>query len=59
MKPGTYTVTLFQGELEAGSGSVTVTAGKTSSVTLTTTLSKPTTIWAIGKQGHNYDYLCI
>ncbi|KAF9483429.1 polysaccharide lyase family 4 protein [Pholiota conissans] len=48
MKPGTYGVTLFQGEIAAGSGTVTVSAGKTSSVTLTTTLSKPSVIWSIG-----------
>jgi rhamnogalacturonan endolyase len=48
MKPGTYTVTLYQGELEAGTGSVTVSAGKTTSVTLTSSLSRPTTIWNIG-----------
>jgi len=49
MKPGTYTVTLFQGELEAGSGSVTVTTGGTSSITLSSTLNLPSTIWSIGK----------
>ncbi|KAJ8691452.1 hypothetical protein PTI98_011021 [Pleurotus ostreatus] len=65
MKPGTYTVTLFQGELEAGTGSVSaevisgafrfqtkpqvsVSAGRTSSVTLTSSLSRPSTIWSIG-----------
>ncbi|KAG7088231.1 hypothetical protein E1B28_012248 [Marasmius oreades] len=48
MKPGTYSVTLYQGELEAGSGSVSVSAGRTSTVTLTSTLSRPSTIWNIG-----------
>jgi rhamnogalacturonan endolyase len=48
MKPGTYTVTLYQGELEAGTGSVTVTAGSTSTITLTSNLSRPSTIWSIG-----------
>ncbi|KAF8158297.1 polysaccharide lyase family 4 protein [Crassisporium funariophilum] len=48
MKPGTYAVTLFQGEIEAGGGSVTVSAGKTSSVTLTSSLSRPSVIWSIG-----------
>ncbi|KAF4577083.1 polysaccharide lyase 4 family protein [Pleurotus pulmonarius] len=48
MKPGTYTVTLFQGELEAGTGSVSVSAGRTSSVTLTSSLNRPSTIWSIG-----------
>ncbi|KAF8964176.1 putative rhamnogalacturonate lyase A [Flammula alnicola] len=48
IKPGTYTVTLFQGEIEAGSGSVTVNAGQTSTITLTSTVSKPSVIWSIG-----------
>ncbi|KAG6850066.1 hypothetical protein H0H93_001616 [Arthromyces matolae] len=48
MKPGTYTVTLYQGELEAGTGTVTVSAGGTSSVTLSNSLSVPSTIWSIG-----------
>ncbi|KAL0960933.1 hypothetical protein HGRIS_005938 [Hohenbuehelia grisea] len=48
MKPGTYTVTLYQGELEAGTGSVGVTAGRTSTITLTSNLSRPSTIWSIG-----------
>ncbi|GLB38246.1 putative rhamnogalacturonan lyase B, N-terminal [Lyophyllum shimeji] len=48
MKPGTYTATLYQGELEAGTGSVTVRAGATSSLTLTSTFSRPSTIWSIG-----------
>lgn len=50
MKPGTYTVTLYQGELEAGAGSVTVSAGRTSTVTLSSNLSRPSTIWSIGEQ---------
>ncbi|KAI0320147.1 Rhamnogalacturonase B, N-terminal-domain-containing protein [Amylostereum chailletii] len=48
MKPGTYTATLFQGELEAGTGSVTVSKGGTASLTLTSSLSRPSTIWNIG-----------
>jgi len=48
MKPGTYTVTLYQGELEAGTGSVSVTAGRTSTITLSSSLSAPSTIWSIG-----------
>jgi rhamnogalacturonan endolyase len=51
MKPGTYTVTLYQGEIEAGTGSVTVSAGRTSSVNLSSNLSRPNTIWTIGKSG--------
>jgi hypothetical protein len=49
MKPGTYTATIFQGELEAGTGSVTVKAGATTSLTLTSSLNRPSTIWSIGK----------
>lgn len=48
MKPGTYTATLYQGELEAGTGSVTVSAGGTSSLRLTSTLSRPSSLWSIG-----------
>ncbi|KAJ6584788.1 polysaccharide lyase family 4 protein [Mycena capillaripes] len=48
MKPGTYTVTLLQGELEAGTGSVAVSAGKTSTVSLSASLSVPSVIWRIG-----------
>lgn len=52
MKPGTYTATLYQGELEAGTGSVTVRAGATTSLTLTSNLNRPTTVWSIGKVHH-------
>ncbi|KAJ7935501.1 polysaccharide lyase family 4 protein [Mycena leptocephala] len=48
MKPGTYTVTLYQGELEAGTGSVTVSAGRTTTMSIASTLSVPTVIWRIG-----------
>ncbi|KAJ8519003.1 hypothetical protein ONZ45_g3996 [Pleurotus djamor] len=48
MKPGQYTVTLYQGELEAGGGSVSVSAGQTSSISLSSSLSRPSTIWSIG-----------
>ncbi|PFH53914.1 polysaccharide lyase family 4 protein [Amanita thiersii Skay4041] len=48
MKPGTYTVTLYQGELQAGTGSVSVSAGRTSSITVSSSLSRPSTIWSIG-----------
>ncbi|KAJ7175720.1 polysaccharide lyase family 4 protein [Mycena filopes] len=48
MKPGTYTVTLYQGELEAGTGSVSVSAGKTSTVSVSASLSVPSVIWRIG-----------
>jgi rhamnogalacturonan endolyase len=48
MKPGTYDVTLYQGELEAGSGRVTVSAGQTASISISVNLSRPNTIWSIG-----------
>ncbi|KAF9468615.1 polysaccharide lyase family 4 protein [Collybia nuda] len=48
MKPGTYTATLYQGELEAGTGSVTVRAGATASLSLTSSLNRPSVLWSIG-----------
>lgn len=63
MLPGTYTATLYQGELEAGTGSVTVSAGKTSSLTLTSSLNVPSTIWSIGTvdgtpSGVRFAFIC-
>lgn len=49
MKPGTYDVTLFQGELEAGAGRVTVSVGQTATVNLSVNLSRPNVIWSIGE----------
>ncbi|HEY3760212.1 MAG TPA: rhamnogalacturonan lyase B N-terminal domain-containing protein [Verrucomicrobiae bacterium] len=49
MKPGTYTATLYQGELSIGTGSANVSAG--GNTTLNLTGSSPTTtstIWRIG-----------
>jgi rhamnogalacturonan endolyase len=49
MKPGTYTATLYQGELGIATGSATVTAG--GNATLNLTGNSPTTtatIWRIG-----------
>lgn len=48
MKPGTYTATLYQGELEAGTGEVTVSAGEKASLDLESSLDLPETVWAIG-----------
>ncbi|VDC05294.1 unnamed protein product [Peniophora sp. CBMAI 1063] len=48
MIPGTYTATLFQGELAVATGSVSVSAGGTASLTLRSALAQPSTIWAIG-----------
>ncbi|KAI5896691.1 polysaccharide lyase family 4 protein [Schizophyllum commune H4-8] len=46
--PGTYNATLFQGELEVGTGSVTVAAGKSADLKLESTLDAPGTVWSIG-----------
>ncbi|TCD69019.1 hypothetical protein EIP91_009082 [Steccherinum ochraceum] len=48
MKPGTYTATLFEGELEAGTATVNVNAGGSASVSLRSNVSRPSTIWSIG-----------
>ncbi|EUC55236.1 rhamnogalacturonate lyase, partial [Rhizoctonia solani AG-3 Rhs1AP] len=48
VKPGTYTATLYKKELEVATGSVTVSAGKTATLSLTSTESLPTLIWQIG-----------
>ncbi|THG99407.1 hypothetical protein EW026_g2936 [Hermanssonia centrifuga] len=48
MKPGTYTATLFEGQLESGTASVTVSAGGTASIALTASASRPSTIWSVG-----------
>ncbi|KAJ3518617.1 hypothetical protein NM688_g9413 [Phlebia brevispora] len=48
MKTGTYNVTLYEGELESGTTTVTVNVGSTSSISLDSTVSRPTTLWSIG-----------
>lgn len=48
MKPGTYDATLYKGELAVATGSVTVTAGATSPLNLTSTEATPATIFRIG-----------
>jgi rhamnogalacturonan endolyase len=48
MKPGTYTATLYQGELGVKTASVTVTSGGTATLNLSSGLSHPTTIWKVG-----------
>jgi rhamnogalacturonan endolyase len=48
VKPGTYTATLYQGELEVRTGSVAVSVGQISSLTLTSNLTSPYVIWSIG-----------
>ncbi|CAE7175730.1 unnamed protein product [Rhizoctonia solani] len=48
VKPGTYTATLYKKELAVATGSVTVSAGKASTLGLTSAESLPTLIWQIG-----------
>lgn len=48
MKPGTYTATLYQGELAVANCPATVTAGGNTTVNLSSTLSHPATIWKTG-----------
>lgn len=49
MKPGTYTMTLYQTELQVASQSVMVSAGSTTSSNIASTLNAPaTSLWTIG-----------
>jgi rhamnogalacturonan endolyase len=48
MRPGTYTATLYQGELGVATGTASVTAGGNTTLNLTSALAHPTTIWKIG-----------
>jgi rhamnogalacturonan endolyase len=49
MKPGTYTQTLFQGELAVATRTVTVTAGSTlTGQNITSAWPSPATLWKIG-----------
>ncbi len=48
MKPGTYTMTLYSGELNVGSSSVSVSAGGTTSKSISSSFSTPATIWRMG-----------
>ncbi|KAF7315981.1 Polysaccharide lyase family 4 protein [Mycena indigotica] len=48
MKPGTYTMTLYEVELAVGTTSVTVSAGGTVTTNIASSLKLPTTIWSIG-----------
>jgi rhamnogalacturonan endolyase len=48
MKPGTYTMTLFKGELAVATSSVSVTAGGTTNKSISSTFSFPATIWRFG-----------
>ncbi|KAF7296020.1 Polysaccharide lyase family 4 protein [Mycena kentingensis (nom. inval.)] len=48
MKPGTYTMTLYEVELAVGRTTVTVSAGATGTTNIASTLSNPTVIWRLG-----------
>ena len=49
IKPGTYTATLYDQELEVATASVTIIAGATTTQNIANTQSTPSTIWSIGK----------
>jgi rhamnogalacturonan endolyase len=49
IKPGTYTATLYKGELEVATSPVTVTAGQTSPLNLASTETAPSVIFRIGE----------
>ncbi len=49
MKPGTYTATLYKGELEVATDSATVVAGATIPLNLTSTEATPSVIFRIGE----------
>ena len=48
IQPGTYTETLYDGELEVGTKTVTITAGHTTSSNILDTFYSPTPTWRIG-----------
>ncbi|KAL1743004.1 polysaccharide lyase family 4 protein [Schizophyllum fasciatum] len=48
MKPGTYTMTLYEFELAIASQSVTVSAGNVGSSNIASTIDRPDVIWQIG-----------
>jgi len=48
MKPGSYTATLYQGELGVATANVSVSSGGNTTLNLSSALSHPTTIWKIG-----------
>ena len=48
MKPGSYTATLYQGELSVRTTSVSVSSGGNTTLNLASSLSHPATIWKIG-----------
>lgn len=48
MKPGTYTMTLYEVELAVASQSVTVSAGGLATSNIASTIARPSAIWQIG-----------
>ena len=49
MKPGTYTATLYKGELEVATSPVVVSTGATTTLNLTSTEPLPSTIFRVGE----------
>ncbi|KAI5832262.1 polysaccharide lyase family 4 protein [Schizophyllum commune Tattone D] len=49
MKPGTYTMTLYEVELAVASQSVTVSAGGLATSNIASTIARPSAIWQIGE----------
>ncbi|TDZ35244.1 putative rhamnogalacturonase [Colletotrichum spinosum] len=49
MKPGTYTQVLYQTEFKVAQSTVTVTAGKTTTANIASTLTSRTSLWKIGE----------
>ncbi|KAK6354617.1 hypothetical protein TWF696_003758 [Orbilia brochopaga] len=49
MKPGTYTMKLYKNELEVASTSVSVSAGGTTSKSISSTESSPSVVWRVGQ----------
>lgn len=55
MKPGTYTMVYYQGEYPVATSSVTVTAGSTTSKSISGSVKTGTTIFKIGTWDGQYD----
>jgi len=49
MKPGTYTMVLYQTEFKVATSSVTVTAGKSTTANIASGLTSRTSLWKIGE----------
>ncbi|CAE6517017.1 unnamed protein product [Rhizoctonia solani] len=48
MKPGTYTMTMYKGELAVTTSSVTISAGQTGTANIQSAEANPAVIWQIG-----------